>query len=304
MISRRRFITSLSLLTTAGVSSGAYAHSYEPTHFDYNLKIVDIANYTGSEINILHLSDLHHSTDFPLESIHAAFQLIESAQPDLICITGDFITREIIHAEEYTQVLKRLSQKAPIFACLGNHDGGSWAKTHHGISDSAPVISILETAGIKVLHNESITIELKNQTVRITGLGDLWAGECKPELAFANTALQSTFHIVLSHNPDTKKFVKNYSWHLLLSGHTHGGQILLPILNLPLYLPIRDQRYYSGLYDWENRKIHISRGVGNLMGIRFNCRPEMTMLKVHGAVGVRIGSAGVPVGPRVSPPAN
>jgi predicted MPP superfamily phosphohydrolase len=88
-----------------------------------------------------------------------------------------------------------------------------------------------------------------------------------------------TLRILLNHNPDAKDLVRSYEWDLMLCGHTHGGQVCLPFIGAP-FAPVRDKRYLHGLYAWNKRWLHISSGVGNLHGIRFNCRPEVSLLTV------------------------
>jgi uncharacterized protein len=83
--------------------------------------------------------------------------------------------------------------------------------------------------------------------------------------------------ILLSHNPDTKSQLMKWPWDLMLSGHTHGGQLSLPGIGTP-FAPIRDKRYVRGLHRWNDRWLHITKGVGNLHGMRFNCRPEVSIL--------------------------
>ncbi len=83
----------------------------------------------------------------------------------------------------------------------------------------------------------------------------------------------------MSHNPDTKVMLQNYSWDVMLSGHTHGGQIWLPIIGAP-FAPVEDKRFIAGLYRWDNRWIHITKGIGNVHGLRFNCRPEVSLLTI------------------------
>ena len=83
--------------------------------------------------------------------------------------------------------------------------------------------------------------------------------------------------IVLSHNPDTKKPLAAYGWDLLLCGHTHGGQIGLPFFSAR-FAPVKDKRFIAGLYQWQGRHLHITKGVGSGFRIRFNCRPEVSLL--------------------------
>ncbi|MCB0286269.1 MAG: phosphodiesterase, partial [Calditrichaeota bacterium] len=110
---------------------------------------------------------------------------------------------------------------------------------------------------------------------------DWWAGEIDPPKAFAQLSPESHSapKIVLSHNPDTKTHIQPFEWDLLLCGHTHGGQIRFPLIGAP-FAPVRDKRFVEGLHRWENRWLHITRGIGNVRGIRINCRPEISHLSL------------------------
>ena len=86
--------------------------------------------------------------------------------------------------------------------------------------------------------------------------------------------------IVLSHNPDSKELLKKYDWDLMCCGHTHGGQLVIPLIGFRPFLPVIDKSFPEGLLSWGKRHVHISRGIGNLHGLRFNCRPEISILNV------------------------
>jgi predicted MPP superfamily phosphohydrolase len=103
---------------------------------------------------------------------------------------------------------------------------------------------------------------------------------CQPDAAFANVGPKgSILRILLNHNPDAKDLVRSFEWDLMLCGHTHGGQVRLPLIGAP-FAPVQDKRYLHGLYAWDKRWLHITSGVGNLHGLRFNCRPEISLLTV------------------------
>jgi uncharacterized protein len=84
----------------------------------------------------------------------------------------------------------------------------------------------------------------------------------------------------LSHNPDTKEQLKAYDWDVAFCGHTHGGQFRLPLIGTP-FAPVKDKRFVQGLHFWEGRQIYITKGVGNLFGVRFNCRPEISLITLN-----------------------
>lgn len=135
----------------------------------------------------------------------------------------------------------------------------------------------LEDAGIRVLHNRADVIEIGDRKIQIVGLGDLWAEEADPAEAFRGCRNFPT--VVLAHNPDTKDLIAGYPWQLMLSGHTHGGQVVLPLIG-PCFAPVRDRRFIAGLYEWQGRRLFITRGVGNIYGFRFSCRPEVSILEL------------------------
>ena len=84
--------------------------------------------------------------------------------------------------------------------------------------------------------------------------------------------------VLLSHNPDTKEGVASRHWELMLSGHTHGGQLRVPWLGATPFAPVRDKRFVAGLHRWNDRWIHITKGIGNVYGMRINCPPEISFL--------------------------
>jgi predicted MPP superfamily phosphohydrolase len=137
----------------------------------------------------------------------------------------------------------------------------------------------LEKCGIEVLHNSNTIFKSNDTSLQLVGVGDIWAKECDSEAAF-DGARANTPTILLSHNPDSKDHLSEYSWNLMLSGHTHGGQLLVPLIGTTPYAPVQDHRYVAGLKEWGNRFINVSRGVGSIEGIRFNCRPDVTLLEI------------------------
>lgn len=268
-----------------GVSSYSYARYWEPEWLEvskYSLKICD--KPLISPIKILHLSDLHASETVSYAYLKEAVSLGLSLEPDIICLTGDYITHEIPHDYPlYQDILRQLPAAAPTFASFGNHDGGLWAKSRGSYDDISGVRQLLDDCSMTTLVNESAAVSIRGQLLNITGLGDAWADmfspqqilrRFKPENQERNTPV-----ILLSHNPDTKDWVSDYEWDLMLSGHTHGGQIRIPLLGAP-FAPVSDKRYTEGLHRWKNRWLHITRGVGTVHGVRINCRPQVSLLEI------------------------
>lgn len=231
-------------------------------------------------VRILQLTDMHASSVVPMDLIEQATALGAAEKPDLICLTGDFITLGARYdSGAYTRILGELARKAPTFAVLGNHDGGSWGKS---MAEATPVEQMLERAGIVLLHNRSERLDVRGQKFRLAGVGDLWARQVDASGAFEGIEDSKEPVILLAHNPDTKDDVRLKPWDLMLCGHTHGGQVILPeVLGGARFAPVRDKRYVAGLHPWQDgRLIYTSRGVGSLGGVRFNCPPEVTVLDV------------------------
>jgi len=272
-MSRRRFIGGVSFLAAAGFS---YAHFLEPRWLQVNRINVPLWNGARAPLKLLHISDLHAS---PLVSLRFISEAIDTAllfKPDLICVTGDFITDTFDEALPYTRILRRLSDAAPCFAVLGNHDGGAWARDNGGYNDLAWVSQLLRESEFNLLQNRSSHFALRDWDLNLVGVGDLWSGPFEPDVAFAGVRDNASV-LLLAHNPDTKDEVTSHRWDLMLAGHTHGGQFRVPLIGTP-FAPVKDKRFVAGLHRWNDRWLHVTKGVGNVLGMRINCRPEVSFL--------------------------
>ena len=270
-ITRRQFYSTLAV-------GSVYPVIVEPRWLEVSRRRVRLEGLR-SPVRLLHLSDFHASFCVPMSIVEHAIREGVAEKPDIICVTGDFITRgEEFASRDYPTVLRRLSAVAPTYAVLGNHDGGLWAGVYDGRTDHREVDRLLEDSGIELLHNRSTVVTVRDSVLTLVGTGDLWNEELDGHRAFEEVTFNTPI-VLLSHNPDGKDLVWRYGWDLMLSGHTHGGQVIFPFLG-PSYAPVVDKRYVDGLKDWGTRQIHISRGVGNVWGIRFRCRPEVTLLEL------------------------
>lgn len=272
--SRRRI---LGLGAATALTGCAYPTLLEPRWLETTHTRVPIQGHASSTARILHLSDLHASAVVPWSLIESAIDTGLAHKPDLICLTGDFITdRKETDTPRYVPILRRLSAAAPTFAVLGNHDGGSWATLRGGHADHRYVDRLLEDAHIELLHNRSRRLDLPQGRLSLAGVGDYWSNEADAAHAMRGTTPSLTT-LVLCHNPDAKELLRFHEWHLMLCGHTHGGQIIVPF-DGPRYAPVHDKRYVAGLNPFGARHIYTTRGVGNILGVRLGCRPEVTLL--------------------------
>lgn len=279
---RRQFIGAT---VSTGIAGAGYGFGYEPTHWEVTHTTVTMRAQRSLKrpVRVLHLSDLHASIYVSFEMIREALDLGLAMNPDLIFVTGDFFTGIFDQWEPYKSVLRLLSEAAPTYAVLGNHDGQVDSQGVGGWATRGQVTDLLEGSGLLLLYNESRRVTVRGQSITLLGLGDLWRKECVPSQAFASHAPRGiddeSWRILLSHNPDAKELSAAFDWDLMLSGHTHGGQVVVPLVG-PLWVPVEDKRFIAGLYDWGERQLFVTRGVGNLRGIRFNCRPEISLLEL------------------------
>ncbi len=273
--SRRKFFGGLSAF---GLTSVSYAN-IESDWLDLGRYEVDIGKGKQRKpLKVLHLSDLHASHFVSFDFIQQAIDLGLKQKPDLICLTGDYVTRHCSDMNRYAEVLRALPKAAPTFATLGNHDGGWYCRGRlHGYETSRDVKNLIAKSDIHLLDNEASKVKVGDWNLNLIGLGDVWAREFHPERAYKAHGSKEDPTLVLSHNPDTKDDLQQYPWDLMLSGHTHGGQVSLPLIGSP-FAPVKDRRFVKGLHRWDDRWVYVTRGVGNIYGVRVNCRPEVSLL--------------------------
>jgi len=282
-LTRRTFLAGLG---GAGLTWGGgfgYMRWGEPRWFEATTTVCATGRSDPSQpVRLLHLSDLHASRFVPLSMIAEAVQRGLATEPDMIVLTGDFWTDKFSQLNAYAEVLRPLVAAAPTYAVPGNHDGGSWARAAGGYLTFEPLEHMLAAAGIVLLRNLPAFHQVGPRQVTLLGVGDWWSGDCAPYRTFtaAGERAAGELRIVLSHNPDAKTEFADYDWDLMCCGHTHGGQLRMPLTGQTPFAPIQDHRYVAGLNPWQGRQIFTTRGVGNLHGLRFNCRPEISLLLV------------------------
>ncbi|GIP34565.1 metallophosphoesterase [Paenibacillus sp. J2TS4] len=226
-----------------------------------------------SGLRILQFSDVHLGPYYSIDHLTGLVERMNRMQPDLVCFTGDLYDRDIFAEKAFVEVVSRLKAPDGKYAVLGNHD----------YIDSAKRTSQLwNEAGFLCLHNEAVSVERNGARLWIAGVDDLVKG--KPNLTQAlRSADPSEFTLLLSHCPDLADEAVLYPVDLQLSGHSHGGQVRVPMIG-PLVTPLGAKKYVDGLYKLENGKLFVytNRGIGMSMHpIRFCCRPELTLFTLN-----------------------
>jgi hypothetical protein len=258
----------------------AYAHDIEPfwpalERLDMDLPHLDRA-LVG--VRLLHLSDLHLFRDTGTEYLRAQLARCAALAPDVIVLTGDFITRADSHfLDPLISLLSSLQAPLGVFAVLGNHD---WAVFGSRGTTRPPVLAdrlerALTVAGVRVLRNTAEVLTRGGAALQLVGLDDLWSGHCEPEQAFEHVD-PGLPTIVLAHNPDTIDLLQGRPGDWILCGHTHGGQVRLPLLGA-VWLPTENRQYDAGLFDVAGKRLYVNRGLGFVRQLRFNCRPEIAL---------------------------
>jgi uncharacterized protein len=227
-----------------------------------------------SGIRIAQISDIHMGGWMDSERLRRIVELMLEQKPELILITGDFLTGHGFgssHREpvsDLIQVLAPLATTVPVFAVLGNHD--YW-------TDAQAVREMLSSCGITDLTNSVFTLTRDNGKLHLCGVDDVWAGDVKLDEVIARLKDDSPA-ILLAHEPDfADTSAATGKFDLQVSGHSHGGQVVLPFFGPPI-LPYLGNKYPGGLYQVENMLQYTNRGVGMLSpAIRFNCPPEITI---------------------------
>lgn len=223
---------------------------------------------TGLRIGFV--TDTHINPFFRRADLQRGVDLIAAERPDLILFGGDYISETTRYIDEAAPVLGALARCAPLggLAVLGNHDHGG-----HGPA----VTASLEAEGIRVLQNEVVAVPWNDDTLWIVGIDDTLLGRPDPEAAFAQVP-DGAATLCLWHEPDAADIATGFGPFAQISGHSHGGQIRLPILG-ELAVPTGGRRYPIGHYDVGGMQLYVSRGLGTYRPpVRFRCTPEVTLI--------------------------
>lgn len=278
-MNRRRFLgcaiagcASL-VLTPAGVAYDALR--IEPNWPEITKHQVPFPGYPAgmAPLKIVQISDLHRGPLVSEEHIRKLVPLCNSLDPDIVVITGDFISKHKKYAASCARALSGLKHTKGIFAVLGNHD--YWAD---GSDDLAATLS---RAGIHVFKNGNMNL---GKNVWLIGIDDSWAGSPDIPEAFRGVP-DHAVRIVISHSPKIFPNIRDMNVFAMV-GHTHGGQYNIPLVPRKLLPGLLGWEYIKGWYRQGNSSMYINRGIGMVAArIRFLCRPEITLFTCGPASG-------------------
>jgi predicted MPP superfamily phosphohydrolase len=247
---------------------------FDITHIDLRLDDLD-PQFDG--YRLVQFSDIHIGTWINRKRLAGVVELVNQLSPDLVAITGDFVTfNPGYFADDLTSTLRLLHPKDASVAVLGNHD--HWAGPE-------VIRQVLVDSGVIDLSNTVFTVERQSAQLHLAGVDDVVEQlDCLDDVI--KQIPETGAAILLAHEPDFADVSANSGrFDLQLSGHTHGGQILLPFLG-QMRLPRMGRKYPSGMYRIKKMVLYTNRGIGTaLVRIRINCPPEITMFTLRAGPG-------------------
>ena len=261
----------------------SYGRLVEPTWLELNSFPIAIPALPSAFVGfkIAQLSDFHGGEHLPPEYLPHAVDMTLAEKPDVIVLTGDFIHKGYRHIDSVVKVLSCLRAPQGVFAVLGNHDfsvrNAMGFRRFRGLGQA--VADALESQGIHVLRNETLHIEKEDCRIFLSGLDDLWSGECDPERALLGLCPR-TPRIMLAHNPQTVQLLGEHRCDLMLSGHTHGGQINWPGLGR-FFLGRKGRQFAAGFYQHNSTRVYVNKGIGFGLRFRFGVRPEIAVFTLE-----------------------
>jgi predicted MPP superfamily phosphohydrolase len=224
-------------------------------------------------LSIVHLSDFHFTGRVAKAYFQEVVRRSNQMEPDLVAITGDLVDRSP-QIDWIPDTLGRLRARHGVYFVLGNHDLRV---------DTKRLCRVLEESGLVGLGGRWVQVEIRGQPVVLAGNELPWLVPAADMSGCPARSGDGPLRIVLAHSPDQLDWAQAQDADLLLAGHTHGGQIRLPLIG-PILSPTREGvKYASGVFYAPPTIMHVTRGVSGLLPVRLKCPPEMVYLTLHAA---------------------
>jgi hypothetical protein len=273
-MNRRRFFQSAA---AAGVAAPVAVAGYglaEAGHLRVDRVTVPVpslpAGFRG--LTVAFATDIHHGPHVSADDVTGVVRTTLALEPDLIVLGGDYNgdrRNESQHIEPCLDILSALRAPLGVYGVLGNHD--NWR-------GRALTQTAMRRAHVEELTNAGVWLRRGNDRLRLGGVDDAWTG--KVDIAAAvGPAMAEDAVVLLCHNPDVAETLRDRRVGLVLSGHTHGGQVHIPGYGSPVIPSRYGQKYAHGLIEAPATQVYVSAGTGmSGVGMRFNCRPEVSLL--------------------------
>jgi len=278
---RRRLLLLLAAgAVVLGLLVGAQSLVIEPASLEVHRSALELPGWPAAHapLSVALLADLH--TGAPWQGLDELAHIVDTTnalRPELVLLLGDYVIHGVIGGrfvppEASAPVLGRLQAPLGVFAVLGNHD--HWF-------DGGRVRAALESSGIVVLEDQARRIERPGGGFWLLGLKDWWEGD--RDLPAALAQVTDTLPILaFTHNPDVFATLPD-RFALVIAGHTHGGQVALPLLGRPIVPSRYGERYAVGHIVEQGRHLFVTTGIGtSILPVRLGVPPEIALLVLRG----------------------
>ena len=276
MTPRRRFLR----ITTGAVVAAPFVASvygYGRERLDFQVEPVKLrlgpAGLGLRGRTIAQLSDIHISPYLTARDLRRAVDMVNELNPDVIFLTGDFVTFKGESQYDCVRELKRLRPRNPILGCLGNHE--IYTQTEDSLT------ALLGREGIEVLRTRSRLLQLGGTSLNVAGIDFLRVGEERSLEQLRPWLRSDAVNILLTHNPNGFDHVQDLPIDVCIAGHTHGGQLRLEFVDADLSPARLVTPYVSGLFQRGAQQLYVNRGLGTIgVPIRFGAPPEITLYEL------------------------
>ena len=266
------------LIILALIVVGGYSiydgYNYAPSRLRVNYKSIEDEkiNKSLNNLQIAFISDLHYLSYFNDERLNQLVNTLNNANPDIVIFIGDLVDRSM-NEEEYEKLLtslKSINSKYGKFAVLGEADYASEEINQQ-------VESLLFDSEFEILKNKMIKLSKDTQdAIQLVGIDSPSDNLANIEEAYKDID-ENLYTITVVHTPDTSDDISANSTDLIVAGHSHGGQIKIPLLGQVYNKPLAEY-YYSGIYNMDNKKLHVINGVGTTVDdVRINAPAEIVI---------------------------
>jgi len=275
-VRRRQAVRQTLTVLTGGLALGSAYEVYKKDAFERTDIRIPIKGLPESfhNFSIGFISDIHSGIFMSGERMRSYADAVNDLGADMIVVTGDFVNSQLDEAYPLREAFSVLSAEHGVYGVLGNHDFFS-----RKIED---VVREIEKGGISILRNRNLTLSRKGDSLNLAGVDDTGSNETAARYMnmVAGKGISQAPRILLCHRPYFFREAADAGFDLTLSGHTHGGQVVLGGMGKDVLAPARlVSPYVAGLYTEGDAQMYISRGIGTVgVPFRFNCPPEITKI--------------------------
>ncbi|MHC5215882.1 metallophosphoesterase [Enterococcus sp. LJL128] len=269
----KKMIIGFFALTITGIALAFYAFFIEPKMLTVDRHTLGSSN-SQTAVKLLQISDIHLQKSYPTDQLKKIVEKVNEQEPDIVVFTGDLFDNFAAYGpvDETIELLNSIQAPMGKFAVWGNHDYGGGAASVYA--------AVMANSGFQLLENEGVRLPVEgNSSLYLAGIDDSLFGAPSMEAAF-NGQTSDDYTILLSHEPDVTEPAAAYGASLVLSGHSHGGQVRIPFLPVNTRLA---EKYISGFYSLgENTKLYVNTGLGTTaIPVRFRVPPQISFFQLY-----------------------